>query len=82
MVDGLINFAWRVVVLLILVRVVLSWRRNRFSDPVGRWVYFITEPLLRPCRLLVDTRKQGYDIAPVVAWILLWIIRGILKFIF
>jgi uncharacterized protein YggT (Ycf19 family) len=81
-VDGLVNFVWRVLVLLILVRVVLSWRKSPFSGPISRWIHLIVEPLLELCRSLVDTRKHGFDVAPVVALVMLWIMRYILVVLF
>jgi uncharacterized protein YggT (Ycf19 family) len=74
----LIDFVWRVMVLIFLLRIVLSWRRVRLHDRLGRLVALITEPILIFCRLLVDTRSYGFDISPLLALVLLWLLRNLL----
>ena len=74
----LIGFVWRVMVLIFLLRIVLSWRRVRLHDRLGRLVALITEPILIFCRLLVDTRSYGFDISPLLALVLLWLHRNLL----
>lgn len=76
--HALINFLWRVSVMIFLLRVVLSWRQIRLRDRVGRWVALITEPILALCRLVVDTRSFGFDLSPLVALVLLWLLRNLL----
>lgn len=80
--DRYIDFFWELIVLLILLRVVLSWRKDKFNDTLGRWIYILTEPMLRIFRTVVDTQRYGFDVSPVLALIFIWLLRDLLVFLF
>lgn len=80
--DRYINFLWELIVLAILLRVVLSWRRNRFNDTLGRWVFTITEPLFKVFRAMIDTTRFGFDVAPLTTLFFLWLLKRLLVFLF
>jgi YggT family protein len=63
--------------LAILARVLLSWFRLDPYHPVVNFVYQITEPILRPLRNIIPPLGM-IDISPIVALILLGIIRAII----
>ncbi|HEX2953335.1 MAG TPA: YggT family protein [Bacillota bacterium] len=80
--DRYINIFWELIVLVILLRIVLAWRRNRFDDTLGRWVYTVTEPLLRVFRAVIDTSRFGFDVAPVTTLVFFWLLKSLLIFLF
>ena len=60
----------------IIIRVVLSWSwfNLRPDNPLMTVLYRITEPILAPLRQIVPS-VGTIDITPMVAIILLWLIR-------
>ena len=80
--DRYIDFFCKLIVLLILLRIVLSWRKDKFGDLLGRWVYLLTEPIMRVFRLAIDTRGFGFDLSPVLALVFFWLLRELLIFLF
>ncbi len=65
---------------LILIRVLLSWVNiNRYGKPVDHplvhLLYRLTEPVLAPLRRLIPPIGGGLDLSPVVALILLEVVR-------
>ena len=64
--------------LAILARVLLSWFRLDPYHPVVNFIYQITEPILRPLRNIIPPLGM-IDISPIVALILMDIIRRIIQ---
>jgi len=61
----------------IIIRAVLSWFPISPRNPALVVVLQITEPILAPLRRIVP-RLGPMDITPVVAIILLWVLRAVL----
>jgi len=75
-----IDLLFRILQLLILVRVILSWLNiypHRYSNPLVNWVYEITEPILAPLRNLIGPVGM-LDFSPLIALIVLQIVEQIL----
>ena len=64
--------------LAILARVLLSWFRVNPYHPAVAFLYQITEPILRPLRNVIPPLGM-IDISPIVALILMDIIRQIIR---
>jgi YggT family protein len=73
----LIGWAFAVLQLALIVRVVLSWIPFRPGAWYWRWSHALTEPMLKPLRRFIPAIGM-MDITPLVAWILLGLIRGFL----
>ena len=72
----LINNLFRVAEFLIIARVVISWVPRLAYHPVGRWIIQLVDPCLRPLRRLLPPWKTGgLDLSPLIALILLDILR-------
>ena len=61
----------------IIIRVILSWFNVRPDNPIMTILYEITEPILSPLRRIIPGIGM-IDITPMVAIILLWLIRELL----
>jgi len=78
LIDTLVDIA----TVLLLAQVILSWlvafnivnTRHPFVNTVGRFLYQITEPALRPIRRFVPA-LGGIDISPLILMLLLWFLR-------
>ncbi len=73
-----IDILFTLLELAILARVLLSWVRLDSYHPVVNFVYQITEPILRPLRNIIPPLGM-IDISPIVALILMDIIRRIIR---
>jgi YggT family protein len=73
-VELIVNVLW----LAILGRVLLSWfpEMNR-NNPIVVIIYQVSEPILSPLRRVVP-RMGSFDLTPMIAIILLWLISSIL----
>ncbi len=73
-VELIVNVLW----LAILGRVLLTWfpEVNR-NNPIVVIIYQISEPILSPLRRVVP-RMGSFDLTPMIAIILLWLISSIL----
>jgi YggT family protein len=61
----------------LVVRVVLSWVHVRPESWIVRWSWRLTEWFLRPLRRLIPPLGT-IDITPLIAWLLLGLVAGIL----
>jgi YggT family protein len=81
-VAWLIDTVVDIAIILLIAQVILSWlvafnvvnTRNPFVNSVGRFLYQITEPVLRPIRRIIPS-FGGIDISPLVAALLLGFLR-------
>lgn len=79
----IVNFLFRLYSFLILIRVILSWvnvnpYRPAIDHPVIRVIQQITDPVLEPLRRIIPPVGGTLDISPVVALIILEIVRVVL----
>jgi YggT family protein len=68
----------RLVELLLLARVILSWVASPVSrEPVVVFIRSVTDPILAPIRSILPA-TGGFDFSPVVAFLLIDVLRGML----
>ena len=63
----------------VLVAVVASWVQLPPSNPIGRVVYGLTEPLLKPIRRVLPP-TGGIDFSPLVLLVLVQILKRFVIF--
>lgn len=71
----LIDWTFRFLQFALLVRVISSWLR---VSPYSRWIwwaYRVTEPILAPLRSVIPPIGGMIDITPIVAYLILWLLR-------
>lgn len=66
-----------VLTILIIARAVLSWVNPSAYNPLVRWVYRLTEPLLAPVQSILPA-PGGIDFSPLVVLILIQVIERLL----
>ncbi len=69
--------------LLIFIRILLSWiPMFGYNNPIGKLIYNLTEPILGPCRRMLDKSPLGggmmLDFSPVIALILMMLVKQLL----
>ena len=58
--------------LLIFIRIILSWiPMFGYQNPIGQLIYRLTEPILGPCRSMLDK-------SPIIALILMMLVKQLL----
>lgn len=76
---SLIRTAFEVLNWLIIIRVLLSWIRHDPRHPIIRFIYEITEPILKPFRKLIPMRAgMPIDWSPFIAIIVLQFVERII----
>lgn len=67
----------------IIIRALISWVNPDPYNPIVQILVRITEPVLRPLRRLVPPRKLGgLDVSPIIAILLIQLIRQTLIYSF
>ncbi|MDD2332293.1 MAG: YggT family protein [Candidatus Cloacimonetes bacterium] len=62
--------------IIILIRVVMSWLVRDYSNPIFRFVYTITEPVLGRIRRLLP--PMGLDLSPIILYFIINILIRLL----
>ncbi len=79
-----VNRLFWLIEILILAHVILSWipiPSNRFTEPIKRFIYDVTEPILGLFRSLlppVMVGDMGLDLSPFVAMLVLELLRSLI----
>jgi YggT family protein len=63
--------------LLIIIRIIFSWGMLDYTNRIMRFLIDVTEPLLGPLRRVVPLLGR-FDISPIVALLILWVLQGAL----
>ncbi len=79
--EMIVYLIYYVAIGLLLARSILSWVRpdpyHEIWGPVTRFVYQVTEPVLAPIRRRLPP-SGGMDFSPLIVWVALWFVRGML----
>jgi len=70
--HGLIS----IYILMIFLRVIFSMAMVSYSNRLMRFLFHTTEPLLGPLRKKVPPISGRWDISPIVAFIILWLLQA------
>ena len=60
---------------LIIIRALISWVNPDPYNPIVKFLYKTTEPLLAPFRRILPTHTIGIDISPIFALIFIWFLK-------
>jgi YggT family protein len=69
----LVAYMW-----IIIARAVLSWVNPDPYNPIVRFLYRVTEPVLRPIRHRLPTLQMGLDLSPLVVLLAIYLLRDFL----
>jgi YggT family protein len=62
----------------IIARAVISWVSPDPYNPVVRFLYRVTEPVLRPIRQRLPTLAMGLDLSPMVVLLAIYFLESFL----
>lgn len=81
----IVNIAFNVLVYLIIARCILSFVRHNPYQPIIRFIYDVTEPVMAPFRRMLPT-TGGLDFSPLIAVFAIefvrWVVNQLLYLIF
>lgn len=69
-----INLLTNIYIGLIFVRVILSWIPKK-APRLQKFIYDATEPILGPIRKTIPPLGGAFDLSPIVAYLLLYLIQ-------
>jgi YggT family protein len=63
---------------ILIARVVISWIDADPYNPIVRFIYNLTEPVLERVRERLPLIASGFDLSPLVVWLAIWFIKRFL----
>jgi YggT family protein len=63
---------------IIIGRALISWVNPDPYNPIVRFLYKITEPVLNPIRRLIPSWKIGIDLSPMIAILIIFFLQRFL----
>ena len=74
---SIINIAFQVLMMVIFIRVILSWFPHNPYNPLIKIIYQISNPILNPIRNIVSP-IGGIDISPIILIFIIQLIKNII----
>jgi YggT family protein len=74
----LLIWAIQLFVLLVFIRVILSWLNPYPTNSVTRFFWLVTEPVLAPIRRSLPL-MSGFDLSPLVVWVASLLVIALLR---
>ena len=71
----LLDFLLSIANWLIIIRALLSWVNPDPYNPIVRFLYAATEPMLAPFRRIFPVYNIGLDISPIFALMFIWFLK-------
>ena len=75
---GLVALLVQIYLFIVLIRVVFSFVSPFPTNPISRFAWDVTEPVLAPIRRLLPP-MSGLDLSPMVVWLAGFILLGLLR---
>ncbi|MCP4745200.1 MAG: YggT family protein [Desulfobacteraceae bacterium] len=69
-----LTFLW----VTILVRAILSWVNPDPYNPIVRFIYNVTEPILYQVRKRLPSQFGGFDFSPIIVFLIIIFIQEVL----
>lgn len=54
---------------ILIGRIIVSWVNADYGNPIVRFLYAATEPVLEPVRRRLPVFAGGFDLSPIVVWL-------------
>jgi YggT family protein len=75
-ITDVLHLAIQAYIIILIVRAVISWVSPDPYNPIVRFLYRVTEPVLRPIRHRLPD-LGGLDISPMVVILVLWFAQSV-----
>ena len=75
LVANVINIGLTVYMWVIIIRALISWVSPDPYNPIVRFLYRVTEPVLRPVRRILPIGGMGIDFSPLIVILVIYFLR-------
>jgi YggT family protein len=75
---NIVNLVLQAYFWIIIARAVLSWVNPDPFNPIVRFLYRVTEPVLRPIRRRLPTTQMGLDLSPMLVILAIYFLQSFL----
>jgi YggT family protein len=75
---NIVNLVLQAYFWIIIARAVLSWVNPDPLNPIVRFLYRVTEPVLRPIRRRLPTMQMGLDLSPMLVILAIYFLQSFL----
>lgn len=75
---NLLNLVLQAYFWIVIARAVLSWVNPDPFNPIVRFLYRVTEPVLRPIRRRLPTMQMGLDLSPMLVILAIYFLQSFL----
>ena len=72
---NLVSLAIVIYIYIIIARALISWVSPDPYNPIVRFLYRATEPVLRPVRERLPTSQMGIDFSPMIVILALYVVK-------
>lgn len=76
LIAQLVNIIFEVYIWLVIIRCILSFFRHNPYQPLIRFVYEVTEPVMAPFRRFIPA-AGGVDFSPIIVILVLTLLQGL-----
>src|SRR5688572_26191121 len=63
---------------ILIGRMIVSWVNVDYDNPIVRFLYAATEPVLEPVRRRLPVFAGGFDLSPIVVWLAVIFLKAFL----
>ena len=75
LVANVIDIGLTVYMWVIIIRALISWVSPDPYNPIVRFLYRVTEPVLRPVRRILPIGGMGIDFSPLIVILVIYFLR-------
>lgn len=72
---SVIQLVFQILYICLIARVVVSWLNFYSGGEIVRWIYNITDPVIRPIQQMLPPLYIGIDFSPLIAIFILGFIK-------
>lgn len=66
---------------IIIIRALISWVSPNPYNPIVRFLYRVTEPVLQPVRRILPLQGLGVDFSPIIVILVIYILQRFLTWV-
>jgi YggT family protein len=71
---ALLSLLFNIYIWILIARAIISWVNPDPSNPIVRFLYRVTEPVLRPVRNLLPLQGLGLDLSPMIVLLIIYVL--------
>ena len=73
-IAALLHFVLNIYIWILVARAIISWVNPDPFNPIVRFLYRVTEPVLRPVRNALPLQGLGLDLSPMIVLLIIYVL--------